>query len=593
MANALKVQECRKCEYRMFGDTLRLPSKVFDMLSRLRRLDDLYGRVEKSLQCLFSGVLSDPKGFSWAVACTPDKKDGSQLFSISGMLGCVDEVDEIQVKKLGSRGVLDLLHDDSVHPGVDVMNEFCSLARDIRGVTRHVDEVRASFAKEWDIVRTMAEIYVNGLLEIKQCRIEKAEEAEEAAMRRREKAEEAKYRACSNGGSFGRAMVDRLAVVSAGPLGLVAAKALPKLMSAGRSAYAMGSSMLAKRAAGAAKSDVVAWNISDDELQFFSEMNFDGWAQHIQDKLLVSYQGLRKTIGKAVADFNIEGWGAISENERKAENALSTVRISFDKKACFEYMLAKPYDLDMAVEIARRYGAEVGGLRDLQRDAGNNWEKKCKEVVDDYHSQVDTDDEDDVKAHLRTMRETFIPGFYGGDESFVASKIEQLEKLLNDFEVKACTVGGFVCSSREAASFSRTEQGQIDYLVSVGKVYPFGKLEELIDTVNKAAFKSEYSQWVLDELINRRRFMLTVDGEEYDSLMEATDAFKSKVEEVRGRKIVSNLIKICTFGNDEYALKVKYWPGSLDPDTWCYKVRCSVRRAKSKEKPELSETLED
>lgn len=563
----MKISNQPRFEYPVFGGVLTIPPGAFEVFSKKVLLESICNRVNQSLDKLFTGILKDPRGFPWAVVCTPDKADDSDNFSLSGMMGCNDTAQDLQVGQIGKRGIMDAFHDDSPHPGADVLELIRQGIADTPEVASLVDQMQMNFRAEWAEVANMLPAYLNALAEIKEYRIQNAMEAQENAIQKKQKA---MARAAGGNDSFGSRMGMRVGLAAGGFVGVGVAKALPKVASGISTGLA---SMSASQAASRAEKDVTAWNISDDELGFFGPMNFYAWAQRVRGIVRDHYGKLQRVASEILIRREVPGWGSIAEMEEVASELKDKVPENYDKELCCQYMFARPYDVDMAVEIVSRYGAEAGGFRELQFDFGTDWTEKCDARVSDLCVDANPDDENDVKTRLEILTGTYLPGFYDGKSEFAEAKANRLREMLEKLDIRARTVGEMTCTTREAAAASRAERETVDSLVAAVRKYPFEELEKLIATLREAPCSSEYYHWVLEGLLKRRSFMLTVAGVEHPTWEEAQRAFDAKVEEVSGKKWVSSILRVATFGKDRQALATMYWPGSLDPDGVVSKVR--------------------
>lgn len=578
----MKITSHPRCEYPVFGRVLTIPPETFEVFSKKLLLESICDKVEQSLDELFGGILKDPRGFHWAVVCTPDKADDSEYFSLSGMMGCNEAAKGYQIDKIGKRGLMDAFHDDSPHPGSDVLELIRESIADTPGVVSLLEQMRMDFRTEWGEVESMFPAYLNALAEIKQYRCQNAVEAQENALRKKQAA--LLESAGANDGSFGRRMGMRVGLAAGGLGGAMVAKSLPKVTSSISSGIA---SMSASNAVSRAEKDVTAWNISDDELGFFAPMNFYVWSKRIRNAVLARYSELKQVAMDVLIHRDGDGWGSIAAMEETASMSKDKVPESYDKDLCCNYMFARPYDVDMAVDIVSRYGAEASGLRELQLDFGTAWVEKCDAKVSELCVDADPDDENDVQTRLDILTGTYLPGFYAGQSDFADAKAKRLKEMLEKLDVRARTVGEMVCSTREAAAASRAEQETVDSLLAAGKKYPFEELEKLIATLKEAPCSSEYYQWTVDVLRKRRAFMLTVAGVEYATWEEAQQAFDKKVEESGKNKWTSTLLRVSTFGKDRQALAAIHWPGSLNPDGVVSKIRtgdilADAKRARDK-----------
>jgi hypothetical protein len=562
----MQITDQPRCEYQVFGRVLAFPPEVFDVFSKKLLLETTCEKVGQSLDKLFGGILEDPRGFAWAVVCTPDKSDRSEYFSLSGMMGCNDAASGVQSDSLGERGLMDAFHDDRPHPGTDVLELVRERIADTPEVASLVERMREHFRDVWGTVDAMLPVYRNALVEIKRHRLENAEEAAENAELKRREAVCREIEESRGNYSFGRQMQMRAGLAAGGFVGAMAVKGIPKV--------ATGlSSMAASRAASRAEKDVTAWNISNDELRFFDDMDFGRWAQGIREVVLDAYAELKRVALDILVNREVEGWGTIAGMEEKASLLEDRVAGDFDPELCCEYMRARPHDVDMAVAIVSRYGAEAGGFRELQRDFGTDWTRKCDEKVSELCVDADPEDENDVQTRFGILMGTYMPGFYEGKSEFAEAKAARLREMLEKLDIQARTVSGMVCTTREAAAESREEQEKVDALLAAGKKHPLDELDKLIASLEATQCRSEYFQWVMETLRKGRSYMLTVDGTEYGSWEEAQRAFDAKVAEINGKKFVSTLLRIGTLGKEKQVLAAKYWPGSLDPDGWFSKMR--------------------
>ena len=562
----MKISDSPRCEYQVFGRVLTLPPGVFDVFSKQLLLESTCDKVGQSLDKLFGEILKDPRGFSWAIACTPDKSDQSEYFSLSGMLGCNDAIPEAMSDRLGKRGFMDAFHDDRPHPGTDVLELIREKIADNPTAVSLVERMRAHFRSVWETVDAMLPAYWNALAAIKQRRMEDAEDAAEKAERKRREAVCQKIEESRGHYSLGRQIQMHAGLAAGGFWGAAAAKTIPQVTTG-------LASIAASRAASRAEKDVTAWNISTAELSFFDGMNFDAWAQHIREVVLDGYAELKRVAMDILVHREVAGWGSIAGMEEKASLLKDRIGGDYDRDLCCEYMRARPHDVETAVAIVSKYGAEAGGLRELQRDSGTDWAKLCNEKVSELCVDAKPDDENDVQTRFDILTGTYLPGFYEGKSEFAEAKAARLREMLEKLDIQARTVGDMVCTTREAAAESRAEQGTVDALVSAGKKHPLAELDKLVASLEATSCHSEYFQWVVETLRKGRAYMLTVDGVEYGTWEEAQRAFDAKVAEIQGKKIVSTLLRIGTFGKDRQVLSAKYWPGSLDPDGWFSKMR--------------------
>ncbi len=562
----MKITDNPRCEYPVFDRVLTLPPGIFEVFSKKLLLESICDRVRQSLDKLFGGILKDPRGFSWAVVCTPDKSDRSEYFSLSGMMGCNDAAAACQTESLGKRGIMDAIHDDSPHPGTDVLELVRERIADTPEVASLVERMRAHFRSLWESVDILLPIYRQALVEIKMHRMEEAEEAGEKAEIKRRQAVCREIEEAAGHYSLGRQLQMRTGLAAGGLFGAMAAKQIPKVTT-GLAA------MSASRAAGRAEKDVTAWNISAGELGFFDGMKFGAWSKGIREMVLEGYAELERVAMDVLVHREVEGWGSIAGMEEKASLLLERIDGDLDRELCCEYMLARPYDVDTAVAIVARYGAEAGGLRELQRDFGTDWTRKCDEKVSELCVEANPDDENDVRTRLGILTGTYLPGFYAGNSEFAEAKAARLREMLEKLDIRARTVGDMVCTTREAAAESRAEQETVDALLAAGKKHPLAELDKLVAALSATPCHSEYFQWVMETLRESRAYMLTVDGVEYGTWEEAQRAFDAKAAEISGKKWVGTLLRVGTFGKDRQVLAAKYWPGSLDPDGWLSKMR--------------------